>query len=136
MNRLDDLGDGPQGTWIVTLDDPALEPWLDEVSQSHPELDREGIRGIWDYTTDDGYRRDEQRRCAAIGPIEARPCRTRIDADQPGPRPAAQLRRAPPTGRTNLPDSVVERLNNGGQPAPTGAFTSSSTGPGRRQTAS
>ena len=38
-----------------TLDDPALEPWLDEVTQRTPSSTATGIRGIWDYTTDDGY---------------------------------------------------------------------------------
>lgn len=54
LHRFDDVPTGPQGTWR-TLDDPDLEPWLDEVTRAHPELDRDGLRGVWDYTTDNGY---------------------------------------------------------------------------------
>ena len=63
VNRLDDLGSlhafddvptGPQGVGRH-LDDPDLEPWLDDVTAAHPELDRDGVRGVWDYTTNDGY---------------------------------------------------------------------------------
>ena len=78
----------PQGV-DRTLGDPALEPWLDEVTAAHPELDRAGIRGIWDYTTDDGYR-VMNNNMREIGPNEAH-VQARIDATNQRPGPAAQL---------------------------------------------
>ncbi|WP_210649531.1 putative T7SS-secreted protein [Nocardioides sp. SYSU D00065] len=131
LNRLDDIGDlnrydnapeGPQGTWRH-LDDPALEPWLDEVSRAHPELDREGIRGIWDYTTDDGY--DTMNSAMrGDGPIDPA-VQDRIDATNRGLDQLPNYEGTTYRG-TNLPDSVVERINNGGT-LTDGAFTSSST---------
>ena len=112
LNRLDDLADlhryddvtpPPQGV-DRTLDDPALEPWLDEVMQQHPELDRDGIRGIWDYTTDDGYK-VMNGNMREIGPNELS-VQERIDAANAGldqlPKYDGTTYRA-----TNLPDSVV-----------------------------
>ncbi|NPC41427.1 putative T7SS-secreted protein [Nocardioides sp. zg-1230] len=133
LNRLDDLADlhryddvtpPPQGV-DRTLDDPALEPWLDEVMQQHPELDRDGIRGIWDYTTDDGYK-VMNGNMREIGPNELS-VQERIDAANAGldqlPKYDGTTYRA-----TNLPDSVVEHVNNGGNLSDRG-FSSSSTNP-------
>jgi len=133
LNRLDDLSDlsryddvtpSPQGVGR-TLDDPALEPWLDEVTQQHPELDRDGVRGIWDYTTNDGY--DVMNgNMREIGPNELS-VQERIDATNKGldqlPKYDGTTYRA-----TNLPDSVVDNINNGGNYSDR-AFTSSSTNP-------
>lgn len=133
LNRLDNLSDlsryddvtlSPQGVGR-TLDDPALEPWLDEVTQQHPELDRDGVRGIWDYTTNDGY--DVMNgNMREIGPNELS-VQERIDATNKGldqlPKYDGTTYRA-----TNLPDSVVDNINNGGTYSDR-AFTSSSTNP-------
>lgn len=54
LHAFDDVPTGPQGVGRH-LDDPELESWLDDVAASHPELDRDGVRGVWDYTTNDGY---------------------------------------------------------------------------------
>jgi hypothetical protein len=54
LHAFDDVPMAPQGTWRG-LDDAGLEPWVDEVVSLHPELSPEGVRGIWDYTTDAGY---------------------------------------------------------------------------------
>ncbi|MCW2739033.1 ADP-ribosyltransferase, partial [Nocardioides sp.] len=133
LNKLDNLADltkydnvveGPQGTWRH-LDDPALDPWLDEVSQAHPELDREGIRGIWDYTTDDGY--DTMNNAMrGDGPLDPA-VQSRIDATNRGLDQLPHHEGTTYRG-TNLPDSVVDRINNGGNLSD-GAFTSSSTNP-------
>ena len=104
LNRYDDVTPSPQGVGR-TLDDPALEPWLDEVTQQHPELDRDGVRGIWDYTTNDGY--DVMNgNMREIGPNELS-VQERIDATNKGldqlPKYDGTTYRA-----TNLPDSVVD----------------------------
>lgn len=124
LSRYDDVTPSPQGVGR-TLDDPALEPWLDEVTQQHPELDREGVRGIWDYTTNDGY--DVMNgNMREIGPNELS-VQERIDATNKGldqlPKYDGTTYRA-----TNLPDSVVDNINNGGNYSDR-AFTSSSTNP-------
>jgi hypothetical protein len=124
LSRYDDVTPSPQGVGR-TLDDPALEPWLDEVTQQHPELDRDGVRGIWDYTTNDGY--DVMNgNLREIGPNELS-VQERIDATNKGldqlPKYDGTTYRA-----TNLPDSVVDNINNGGNYSDR-AFTSSSTNP-------
>jgi len=124
LSRYDDVTPSPQGVGR-TLDDPALEPWLDEVTQQHPELDRDGVRGIWDYTTNDGY--DVMNgNMREIGPNELS-VQERIDATNKGldqlPKYDGTTYRA-----TNLPDSVVDNINNGGNYSDR-AFTSSSTNP-------
>ena len=124
LSRYDDVTPSPQGVGR-TLDDPALEPWLDEVTQQHPELDRDGVRGIWDYTTNDGY--DVMNgNMREIGPNELS-VQERIDATNKGldqlPKYDGTTYRA-----TNLPDSVVDDINNGGTYSDR-AFTSSSTNP-------
>ena len=124
LSRYDDVTPSPQGVGR-TLDDPALEPWLDEVTQQHPELDRDGVRGIWDYTTNDGY--DVMNgNMREIGPNELS-VQERIDATNKGldqlPKYDGTTYRA-----TNLPDSVVDNINNGGTYSDR-AFTSSSTNP-------
>ena len=133
LNRLDDLPDlhryddvtpGPQGV-DRTLGDPALEPWLDEVTAAHPELDRAGIRGIWDYTTDDGYRVMNSN-MREIGPNEAH-VQARIDATNRGLDQLPSYEGTTYRG-TNLPDAVVDHINNGGNLSD-GAFTSSSLSP-------
>ena len=124
LSRYDDVTPSPQGVGR-TLDDPALEPWLDEVTRQHPELDRDGVRGIWDYTTNDGY--DVMNgNMREIGPNELS-VQERIDATNRGldqlPKYDGTTYRA-----TNLPDSVVDNINNGGTYSDR-AFTSSSTNP-------
>jgi hypothetical protein len=124
LSRYDDVPQGPQGTWRH-LDDPALDPWLDEVSRAHPELDRDGIRGIWDYTTDNGY--DTMNNAMrGDGPIDPA-VQDRIDATNRGLDQLPSYEGTTYRG-TNLPDSVVERINNGGNLSD-GAFTSSSLDP-------
>jgi ADP-ribosyltransferase exoenzyme len=124
LHRYDDVPTAPQGVGR-TLDDPGLEPWLDEVTSQHPELDRDGLRGIWDYTTNDGY--DVMNgNLRQIGPNELS-VQERIDATNRGldqlPTYDGTTYRA-----TNLPDSVVDHINNGGTYSDQ-AFTSSSTNP-------
>ncbi|PKH37850.1 NAD:arginine ADP-ribosyltransferase [Nocardioides alpinus] len=122
LTRYDDVTAAPQGTNRM-LDDPALEPWLDEVGQAHPELDRDGIRGIWDYTTDNGY--DTMNNAMrGDGPIDPA-VQSRIDATNRGLDQLPDHEGTTYRG-TNLPDSVVDRINNGGNLSD-GAFTSSST---------
>jgi len=133
LNKLDNLADltkfdnvveGPQGTWRH-LDDPGLDPWLDEVTQAHPELDRDGVRGIWDYTTDNGY--DTMNNAMrGDGPIDPA-VQNRIDATNRGLDQLPDHEGTTYRG-TNLPDSVVDRISNGGNLSD-GAFTSSSTNP-------
>jgi hypothetical protein len=122
LHRYDDVTPAPQGT-DRTLGDPALEPWLDEVVSQHPELDRDGIRGIWDYTTDDGY--DTMNNAMrGDGPIDPA-VQDRIDATNRGLDQLPTHEGTTYRG-TNLPDSVVERISNGGTLSDD-AFTSSST---------
>lgn len=133
LNRLDNLADltkydnvpqGPQGTWRG-LDDPALDPWLDDVGRAHPELDRDGIRGVWDYTTDNGY--DTMNNAMrGDGPVDPA-VQNRIDATNRGLDQLPNHEGTTYRG-TNLPDSVVDRINNGGNLSD-GAFTSSSLDP-------
>jgi hypothetical protein len=133
LNRLDDLSDlrkyddvtpAPQGVGR-TLDDPALDPWLDEVVSQHPELDREGVRGIWDYTTNDGYdvMNNNMRQ---IGPNELS-VQERIDATNRGLDQLPKYDGTTYRG-TNLPQDVVDHINNGGNYSDR-AFSSSSTNP-------
>ena len=125
LNKYDDVTQAPQGTNRM-LDDPALEPWLDEVTQAHPELDREGIRGIWDYTTDNGY--DTMNNAMrGDGPLDPA-VQSRIDATNRGLDQLPSHEGTTYRG-TNLPDSVVDNINNGGNLSD-GAFTSSSLDPG------
>lgn len=133
LNRLDDLSDlrkyddvtpAPQGVGR-TLDDPALDPWLDEVVSQHPELDREGVRGIWDYTTNEGYdvMNNNMRQ---IGPNELS-VQERIDATNRGLDQLPKYDGTTYRG-TNLPQDVVDHINNGGNYSDR-AFSSSSTNP-------
>ena len=99
LNRLDDLPDlhryddvtpAPQGV-DRTLGDPALEPWLDEVTAAHPELDREGDPrhlGLHDRRRLPG---DEQQHAGDRAQRGPRAGEDRCH--QPRPGPAAQLRR-------------------------------------------
>ncbi|KQV77507.1 hypothetical protein ASC64_01275 [Nocardioides sp. Root122] len=124
LNRYDNIDAAPQGTWRH-LDDPGLDSWLDDVSAQHPELDRDGIRGIWDYTTDNGY--DTMNNAMrGDGPIDPS-VQNRIDATNHGLDQLPKYDGTTYRG-TNLPDSVVDRIDNGGNLSD-GAFTSSSTNP-------
>ena len=124
LNRYDDVTPAPQGVGR-TLDDPGLEPWLDEVTSQHPELDRDGIRGIWDYTTNDGYD-VMNRNMREIGPNELS-VQERIDATNRGLDQLPNYEGTTYRG-TNLPQDVVDHINNGGNYSDR-AFSSSSTNP-------
>jgi len=122
LTALDDVPQPPQGTWRH-LDDDALEPWLDTVMDKHPELDRDGVRGTWDYSTDDGYRQMNghmrQPGSAADPNIQARVDATNKGLDQLPSYEGTTYR------GTNLPQSVVDHINGGGRLSDA-AFSSSS----------
>lgn len=102
---------GPQGTGRG-LDDPGLDPWLDEVTRAHPEVDRNGLRGIWDYTTDNGY--DTMNNAMrGDGPIDPA-VQNRIDATNRGLDQLPNYEGTTYRG-TNLPDSVVDQIKCGGK---------------------
>jgi hypothetical protein len=124
LNKFDNIDAAPQGTHR-NLNDPGLDDWLDNVTSQHPELDRDGVRGIWDYTTDNGY--DTMNNAMrGDGPIDPS-VQSRIDATNRGLDQLPTYDGTTYRG-TNLPDSVVDRINNGGNLSD-GAFTSSSTNP-------
>ncbi|MFE6649692.1 putative T7SS-secreted protein [Nocardioides sp. NPDC057772] len=122
-NGLDGLGDlgkldnidfsdaptPPQGTWR-DLNDPELGAWVDDMHAKYPELSRDEIKGIWDYTTDKGY--DDMNGALRELPKLTPEVGARIDDAVAG------LDRLPThegvTYRgTNLPDHVVEALERG-----------------------
>ncbi len=124
LRTFDDVPQGPQGTYRG-LDDPDLDAWLDDVARRHPELDRQGVRGVWDYTTDDGY--DTMN--AAMrgdGPIDPA-VQDRIDATRHGLDQLPDYEGTTFRG-TNLPDSVIDHINSGGNLRDE-AFSSSSIDP-------
>lgn len=124
LRKYDDLAQAPQGVGRH-LDDAGLDPWLDEVTSAHPELDREGVRGIWDYTTNDGY--DTMNNAMrGNGPIDPA-VQTRIDATNRGLEQLPDHQGTTYRG-TNLPDAVIDRIDKGGT-LTDGAFSSSSTNP-------
>ncbi|MGH3367808.1 MAG: putative T7SS-secreted protein [Nocardioidaceae bacterium] len=123
LHRYDDVPQAPQGTWRHA-DDPELEPWLDEVTASHPELSREGVRGTYDYTTDDGYHRmNSEMRAPQVGD-EAAAVRDRIARTNEGLDHLPHYEGTTFRG-TNLPDSVVDSIGRTGTYVDQ-AFTSSS----------
>ncbi len=123
LRRFDDVPEAPQGTWR-DLGDPGLDAWVDEVHELHPELSRDGIRGLWDYTTDGGYDAlNGQLRSGATDPA----VQARIDATNDGI--AALPTRPGDTFRgTNLPDHVLDEIQLTGRYSDP-AFSSSSMRP-------
>jgi hypothetical protein len=116
-----DLPTPPQGTHRG-LYDPDLEAWIDEVVQRYPELDREGIRGLWDYTTDNGY--DTMNRAMrGDGPVDPA-VQARIDATSHGLDQLPAYEATTYRG-TNLPQSVIDHLEADGNLTDK-AFSSSS----------
>lgn len=123
MARFDDVPEAPQGVQRG-LNDPDLDAWIDDVHAAHPELSRDGIRGLWDYTTDDGYTamNGELR-----NPVPDPSVQARIDATNQG---ISQLPEHPGTSYrgTNLPDHVVNDIAQTGRYTDP-AFSSSSLDP-------
>ena len=125
LNRFDDVDLPPQGTHRG-LDDPELGQWLDDTVAQHPELSRDGIEGVWDYTTDDGFTRmnAEMRDPGSVSDpgIQARIQRANEGLDQLPKYDGTTYR------GTNLPQSVVDHIDGGGQLSDK-AFSSSSLNP-------
>lgn len=125
LGNLDDLAKPPQGTWRDPLTDAQIDGWVDDVVTAHPELDRAQVKAIWDYSTDRGYR-DMNTALRGAGPVD--PGVTQRIEDL-----RAGLDSLPATSRTtyrgtNLPQSVLDDIANGGRLTDP-AFTSSSTDP-------
>lgn len=111
LTAFDDVPTPPQST-LRRLDDPDLEPWLDSVMEKHPELDRDGVRGTWDYSTDDGYRQMNghmrEPGSAADPDIQGR-----VDAANKGLDQLPSYEGVTYRG-TNVPQSVLDRALNEG----------------------
>jgi hypothetical protein len=122
--RFDDVPTGPQGTDRL-LDDPDLDGWLDDVQSQHPELSRDGIRGIWDYTTDNGYdvMNGELRVPGSSADVAA--AEARINATNQGLDELPTYDGLTYRG-TNLPDHVLDSIDDTGRLSDP-AFTSTST---------
>lgn len=118
LGKLDDLGtrlpEGafddapppPQGLGRAP-DDPEILQWVDDMHEKYPELSKEEIHGVWDYTTDKGYG-DMNGALRSTDPTPPE-VQARID------NAVAGLDRLPThegtTYRgTNLPDSVVDEI--------------------------
>ncbi len=125
LTAYDDVPAAPQGTWRG-LDDPALEAWLDDVTTRHPELSRDGVRGVWDYTTDDGYTRMNAE-MRSPGGADAAAVQQRIERADAGLDQLPSYEGTTYRG-TNLPDAVVERMLVEGRYSDE-AFSSSSLNP-------
>jgi hypothetical protein len=126
LHHFDDVDLAPQGTGRH-LDDPALPPWVDDTHSKHPDLSHDGIRGMWDYTTDDGYRTANNAMRDPSGPFDTPSAQERINHINEGldrlPRYEGTTYRG-----TNLPESVYDRLLNEGRYSDA-AFSSSSLNP-------
>jgi len=120
LTRFDDVPTPPQGTWRGP-DDPSVEPWLDEVVARHPELDRGGVRGVWHYTTDGGYRMVNGEMRSPTGDAVVR---QHVDATNRGLDQLPSYRGTTYRG-TNLPQSVVDDIE-AGRPLTDPGFSSSS----------
>ncbi|MBA3782716.1 MAG: hypothetical protein H0X12_12805, partial [Nocardioides sp.] len=140
MNKLDNLGDLNKLDNLADVgkfDDiphapgdglshghPDIESWVDEVHAQHPELSTDGIRGLHDYTTNDGYTRmnSELRFPTGDPAVEARINATNQGISELPAQPGTTYR------GTNLPDSVVDDIGRTGQYNDP-AFSSSSHSP-------
>ena len=102
-----------------------VENWLDQVQTAYPGLSRDGVRGLWDYSTDPGYTAMNNALRGAPGTPIPPAVQQRIDAVHEG---IANL--PPQSGTTyrgtNLPQSVLDEVSRTGF-LPDKAFTSSST---------
>jgi len=126
LHAFDDVPMAPQGTWRG-LDDPGLEPWVDEVVSLHPELSPEGVRGIWDYTTDAGYTGMNNAMRFPGGAADTPEMQARVADAVQGLSELPSFEGATFRG-TNLPQSVVDSMETTGRFAD-GAFMSTSLNP-------
>jgi hypothetical protein len=115
----------PQGVQIH-YDDPRVDAWVDQMHDRYPELSKDQIRGVYDYTTDSGYQAmNEFLRTGHINgePLDvvAQRVQAAVDGlDQLPTHTGDVLYRG-----TNLPDEVFDSLKNGNDFSDP-AFTSSS----------
>ncbi|MGH8880081.1 MAG: putative T7SS-secreted protein, partial [Stackebrandtia sp.] len=123
LHRFDDVPEAPQGTWR-RADDPEIGPWLDEVAARHPELSREGVRGTYDYTTDDGYSRMNAEMRQPGSSADPAAVQERIERTYEGLDQLPQYEGTTFRG-TNLPDHVVDEIARTGKFSDD-AFSSSS----------
>ena len=110
LNRLDDL-DGLAD--LNRLDDLGLEKggdeWAQAVNEAYPDLSPQGAKGLWDYTTNDGYEtmNGALRSPATFAPDDLAIAQERIAMVDRG---LAELPAQPGTTfrGTNLPESVLD----------------------------
>ena len=118
----DDAPPPPQGLGRPP-DDPEILQWVDDMHAKYPDLSKEEIHGIWDYTTDKGYT-DMNGALRSTDPTPP-DVKARIDNAVAGldklPRHEGITYRG-----TNLPDFVVDEIARTGQYSDK-AFSSSST---------
>jgi hypothetical protein len=123
LHAFDDVPMAPQGTWRG-LDDAGLEPWVDEVVSLHPELSPDGVRGIWDYTTDAGYTGMNNAMRFPGGAADTPAMQERIADTIKGLSDLPSFEGTTFRG-TNLPQSVVDGMETTGKFSDA-AFSSSS----------
>ncbi|MGH3088703.1 MAG: putative T7SS-secreted protein [Rubrobacteraceae bacterium] len=118
----DDAPPPPQGLGR-SPDDPEILQWVDDMHAKYPDLSKEEIHGVWDYTTNKGYT-DMNGSLRSTDPTPP-DVQARIDNAVAGldklPRHEGVTYRG-----TNLPDFVVDEIARTGQYSDH-AFSSSST---------
>ena len=97
------------------------------MEEKYPDLPRDGVEGLWDYTTDNGYDAMNGELRVPGSSEDAAAVQARIDATNDGISHLPAHEGITYRG-TNLPDSVLERIDESGHYSDP-AFTSSSLRP-------
>ncbi|MER7557005.1 putative T7SS-secreted protein [Nocardioides sp. NPDC126508] len=135
-NGLDGLGDlgkldnfdfsdapSPPQDLLRAPDDPAVLKWVDDMHERYPGLSKDEIHGLWDYTTEAGYREMNGGLRSPEGPSPE--VQQRIDNAVEGLDKLPSYEGTTFRG-TNLPDFVLEQIESTGKYSDP-AFSSSST---------
>lgn len=121
---LSDAPPPPQGLDRLP-DDPEVLKWVDDMHEKYPELSKDEIHGIWDYTTNTGY--DDMNGALRSSGETPPDVQARIDNAVSGLDKLPKHEGVTYRG-TNLPDHVVQEIERTGtyhDPA----FSSSSSNP-------
>jgi hypothetical protein len=122
IHHYDDVPTAPQE--LGRPPDPTdVSRWVDEVTEQYPELSRDEVYGLYDYTTNDGYGMNRQIREGTVDDIwQGRVNATRGGIDALPTYDGISYR------GTNLPDHKIDELATGRYTEE--AFGSSSLDPG------